>query len=98
MEPLQVSSRKSGAAWVAGTGAFLLVVAAALFVSVRWDDLTPLGKLGVIALATSGCLTSGHLTRKALPATSAVLTHLGAFLVPVDAAAVGLHLGLGWES
>lgn len=82
---------------MAGTGAFLLVVAAALFVSVRWDDLTQLGKLGVIALATSSCLTAGHVTRRSLPSTSAVLTHLGAFLVPVDAAAVGLHLGLGWE-
>ena len=96
MEPLTVPvGRRTGATWVAATGATLLVAAAATFVAVRWGTLPPLAKLAVVVAVTAAAIEGGRLVGRRLPATGAVLTHLGAFLVPVDVAAVGVHLELG---
>jgi hypothetical protein len=79
---------------VAATGATLLVAAAATFVAVRWGTLPPVAKLAVVVAITAAAVEGGRLVGRRLPATGAVLTHLGAFLVPVDVAAVGVHLQL----
>src|ERR671929_215723 len=42
------SANRTGATWVAGTGAFLLLAATALFVAVRWDDIPGAAKLGMV--------------------------------------------------
>jgi hypothetical protein len=79
---------------VAATGATLLVAAAATFVAVRWGTLPDLAKFAVVVAVTAAAVEGGHLVGRRLPATGAVLTHLGAFLVPVDVAAVGVRLEL----
>ena len=92
------SGRRAGATWVASTGAFLLVAAAAVFVAVQWNQLTPGARLGVVAAVTGGCLWGGRALRRVLPATGDVLFHLGAFLLPVDLAALSLQVDLGWRA
>lgn len=94
-EPPQRDS--TAAVWVAATGAFLLVVAAAVFVAVRWDELPESAKLGVVGALTGGFLAGGRALQRRLPGTGDVLFHLGAFLLPVDLAGIGLHVGLGWR-
>jgi hypothetical protein len=87
----------TAAVWVAATGAFLLVVAAAVFVAVRWDDLPESAKLGVVGALTGGFLAGGRALQRRLPGTGDVLFHLGAFLLPIDLAGIGLHAGLDWR-
>lgn len=87
---------RAGAVWVTGTGAFLLVAAAAVFVAVQWDHLSNEVKLGILASVTGTCLLAGRRLRAVLPATSGVLYHLGAFLIPANTAAIALHLDLDW--
>ena len=87
----------TAAVWVAATGAFLLVVAAAVFVAVRWDELPEPAKLGVVGTLTGGFLAGGRALQRRLPGTGDVLFHLGAFLLPVDLAGIGLHVGLSWR-
>ena len=94
---MPTDGRRTGATWVAATGAFLLVAAAAVFVAVRWDQLPDAGRLAVIAAVTAGFLIGGRAVRPTLPATGEVLFDLGAFLLPVNLAAVNLRLGLGWR-
>lgn len=85
---------RTGALWVTGTGAFLLFAAAAVFVAVRWDTFSDELKLGVLAAVTGTAIVAGRLLRRSLPAAATVLVHLGAFLIPVNSAAVCLHLGM----
>lgn len=92
------AARRTGATWVAATGAFLLVAAAAVFVAVRWDDFSNEAKLAVVAGLTGGFLIVGAALRSRLPATGEVLFHLGAFLLPVDLAAIGVHVGADWRA
>ncbi|HEX2273864.1 MAG TPA: DUF2157 domain-containing protein, partial [Acidimicrobiales bacterium] len=87
-----------GATWVASTGAFLLVVAAAVFVAVQWDRLGSGARLLLAAGVTGACLWGGRALRPVLPATGDVVFHLGAFLLPVDLAAVALQADLGWRA
>jgi hypothetical protein len=96
-DPPRPDGRRTGAAWVAATGAFLLVAAAATFVAVRWDLIPDVVKLAVVAAVTGGALFAGRSLRDVLPATSGVLFHLGAFLLPVDVAAVAVHVGVDWR-
>src|SRR3954464_10316442 len=91
------SGRRPGATWVAATGAFLLLAGAAVFVAVRWDRLPDTAKLGLVAALTAAFLAGGRGLRRSLPATGDVLFHLGAFLLPVDLAAVALRSGTGWR-
>lgn len=95
MQPHAVPvGRRTGATWVAATGATLLVAAAATFMAVRWGTLPDLARFAVVVAVTAAAVEGGRLVGRRLPATGAVLTHLGAFLVPVDVAAVGVRLEL----
>ena len=91
------SGRRTGATWVAATGAFLLLAGAAVFVAVRWDQLSETAKLAVVVGLTGAFLGGGRWLRRTLPATGDVLFHLGAFLMPVDLAGIGMHAGMGWR-
>jgi hypothetical protein len=90
--------RKAGATWVAATGAFLLLAAAAVFIAVRWDQLPEAAKLALVGAMTGGFLVGGRALRRSLPATGDVLFHLGAFLLPVDVAGLNLRVGAGWRA
>lgn len=90
--------RQTAATWVAATGAFLLVAAAALFIVVRWDELSDGVKLGVLTALTGAALAGGRALQRELPATGNVVFHLGAFLVPVNVAAVLMRLSLDWRT
>lgn len=90
--------RRAGATWVAATGAFLVVAAAAVFIAVQWDQLPDAAKLALVGALTGACLIGGRALRRPLPATGDVLFHLGAFLLPVDVAGLNLRLGLGWRA
>ena len=94
---LPPTGRRTGATLVAATGAFLLVSAAAVFTAVQWHVLDQTQKLGVLVAITAAFLVVGITTRRALPATGSVLAHVGVFLLPVDVAALGVRLGLGWR-
>ncbi len=89
---------RSGAVWVTGMGAFLLLAAAAVFTAVRWDQIPDAAKLGALVAATGACLVSGRGLRQTLPASAGALLHLGAFLVPIDVAAIGVNAGLDWST
>ena len=82
---------------MAAVGAFLLVAAAAVFVAVRWQRITASTKLALVVGVTAACLYGGRWLRRSLPATGDVLFHLGAFLLPVDLAAVSAWVGVGWR-
>jgi hypothetical protein len=90
------SGRRAGATWVAATGVFLLLAAAAVFVATRWNDIPQAAKLAVLVGITGACIMAGDRLRAALPATGAALFHLGAFLIPIDIAALGLRAHLAW--
>src|SRR5258705_5106562 len=94
---MDTTTNRTGAVWVAGTGAFLLLAATAFFVAVRWDDLPDAAKLGVVGALTGACLLGGRALARTLPATGDVLFHLGALLIPVDVAAISVRLQLGWR-
>jgi hypothetical protein len=87
---------RTGAVWVAGVGAFLIVVASAVFVASQWDQIPDAAKLGAIGLLTGAFLLAGRALEPRLPATAGSMVHLGAFLIPIDVAAVAVHLDLGW--
>ena len=97
-EPLRPDPTRTGAVWVTGTGAFLLLAAAAVFTAVRWDDIPAGAKLAALGLATGAFLIAGRRLATELPATASALFHLGTFLVPVDVAAVCLRLQLPWST
>ena len=85
-----------GALWVAALGAFLVIVGAATFVAVRWDEIPSTTKLGALVAVTAGCLATHRLLRATLPVTALVLLHLGVLLTPIDVAAVGVGLAWRW--
>ena len=91
------SGRRTGATWVAGTGAFLLLAAAATFIAVRWGILPEAAKLALVGALTGAFLLGGRALSRTLPATGDVLFHLGAFLLPVDVAGLALRGGWGWR-
>ncbi len=78
------------------TGSFLLFAAAVTLVAVRWDQIPDGVKLGALALVSGGLLVAGRpgsaLADRHAPAAANVLFHLGAFLAPVTASAVLIHL------
>ena len=89
--------RRAGATWVAATGAFLLLAAAAVFVAFRWAQLPEGAKVALVGGLTGAFLAGGRGLRRSLPATGDVLFHLGALLIPIDVAALSLRLDLGWQ-
>src|SRR5687767_24231 len=96
--PAAPDGRRAGATWVAATGAFLLVAAAAVFIAVRWDTLPEAAKLALVGALTGGFLIGGRALRRTLPATGDVLFHLGAFLLPIDVAGLCVRAGEGWRN
>jgi hypothetical protein len=90
-------ARRTGATWVAATGAFLLLAAATVFVAARWDHIPDAVKLAALVAATGACALVGDRLRRTLPATGNALFHLGALLVPIDIAALGLRTHLTWQ-
>ena len=92
------SSGPAAATWVAGTGAFLLLAAAAVFVAVSWDRLPEMAKLSLVGAVTGACIAGGRALRRTLPNTGDVLFHLGALLLPIDLAGLGLRANVGWRA
>lgn len=88
---------RSAALWLGGTGAFLLLVAAAVLVAVRWDDLTAWMKLAGLVITNAGVIGAGLRYRGFVPATARALYHLGALLIPVSAIAVAIQADLSWQ-
>jgi hypothetical protein len=80
---------------VSATGALLLLAAAATFLAVSWDSLGLTARVAVVAAATAGAIVGGARLRRTLPAVGAVVFHLGALLVPVDALGLALQLEVG---
>jgi hypothetical protein len=95
---VQESGRRTGATWVAATGAAMILAAATVFVAVRWHQIPDLGKFAILLAITGSCFTGGLALRRTLSATGSVLVHLGALLVPVNLAAANLQLELDWRS
>jgi len=89
---------RAGAIWVTATGAFLLFAASAVFVAVQWSHLANEVKLGILGAMTGTCLLAGRRVRPLLPATAGVIYHLGAFLIPVNVAAVLVNYETPWAS
>lgn len=89
--------RRTGARWLAATGACLLAAAAGLFVAVRWDELPDTARFAIVVAFTATCLGVGLRIRPSLPATGDALFHLGAVLLPIDLAALNLRIHLGWR-
>lgn len=79
---------RAGALLVAGAGAFLLFASAVVFVAVRWGRLPESAKIAIVGGVTAVLLSAGRLARRTFPATATALFHLGAFLVPVNVAAL----------
>lgn len=94
--PSRPDPTRTGAVWVTGTGAFLLLAAAAVFTAMRWDQIPDAAKLGALGFATGAFLIAGRGLKATLPATAGALFHLGTFLVPIDVAAVGVRAELDW--
>ncbi len=93
------SDRRTGATWMAATGAFLIVAAAIVFVAVRWGSIPSAAKLSALIVITLASIVGGTRLAKALPGVGGVLVHLGAFLVPVDLVALSIwHRHFAWES
>ena len=88
---------RSAAVWLGGTGAFLILVSAAVLVAVRWDDIEAWMKLAGLLTANVGIVTAGIRMRDRLPATAGALFHLGALLVPISATAATVQADLEWE-
>jgi hypothetical protein len=88
---------RTGATWVAATGAFLLLAAATMFVATRWDQIPDAAKLAALVGVTGACTLIGDRLRRTLPATGNALFHLGALLVPIDVAALGLRTTMTWQ-
>lgn len=82
--------------WVTGTGAFLLLAAAGVFVAVQWERLGDEVKVAILGALTGGFLLAGRRLRREIPATGSVLFHLGALLIPFNTATLALHAELDW--
>lgn len=90
-------ARRAGVAWLAATGAALLLAAAALFVATRWHRVPDAGKFGLLAAATVAAIVGGDRLARRLPATGQTLFHLGVLLLPVNLGAANRFIGLSWR-
>jgi hypothetical protein len=89
--------RRTGATWVAATGAVLLLAAACVFVAANWDHIPDAVKLAALGGCTGAAVVAGDRLRTSLPATGNALFHLGTLLVPVNVAALDVRLGATWR-
>jgi hypothetical protein len=90
-------ARRTGATWVAATGAFLLLAAATVFVAARWSAIPDGAKLAMLVGLTGACVLAGDRLRRTLPATGNALFHVGALLVPIDGVALALRTDIPWQ-
>jgi hypothetical protein len=88
-------ARRTAATIVAATGALLLLAAAATFLAVSWDQLGLPARVAAVGAGTAGAIVGGARLRRTLPAVGAVVFHLGALLLPVDALGLALQLEAG---
>ena len=88
-------ARSTAATVVAATGALLLLAAAATFLAVSWDSLGVTARVAIVGAATAAAIVGGARLRSVLPAVGAVVYHLGALLLPVDALGLALQLDAG---
>lgn len=95
--PPPAETARSAALWLGGTGAFLILVAAAVLVAMRWDDIAAWMKLAGLLVANATVIGAGLRYRDKLPATAAALFHLGAFMVPISAVASTSQAELDWQ-
>jgi hypothetical protein len=87
-------SRATAATWVAAAGALLLLAAAVTFLAVSWETLGLTARIAVVGTVTAVAILGGHRLRGTLPAVGAVVFHLGALLLPIDALGLALQLDL----
>jgi hypothetical protein len=85
-------ARATAATWVAAAGAVLLLAAAGTFLAVSWDALGLTARIAIVAAGTGAAIVGGLRLRSVLPAVGAVVFHLGALLVPVDALGLAFQL------
>lgn len=85
-------ARLTAATIVSATGALLLLAAAATFLAVSWDTLGLTARVAAVGAGTAGAIVGGARLRRTLPAVGAVVFHLGALLLPVDALGLALQL------
>jgi hypothetical protein len=85
-------ARATAATWVAAVGALLLLAAAGTFLAVSWDALGLTARIAIVAAGTGAAIVGGLRLRSVLPAVGAVVFHLGAMLVPVDALGLAFQL------
>lgn len=97
-DPVPSDPSRTGALWVAATGAFLLFAAAVAFLAARWSDIPEGAKLAALGAITAALLVAGRTARATFPATATTLFHLGSFLVPLDVAAALMRapVDAGW--
>lgn len=96
-QPPPAETARSAALWLGGTGAFLILVAAAVLVAMRWDDIAAWMKLAGLLATNAAVIGAGLRYREKVPATAAALFHLGAFMVPISAVASVNQAELDWE-
>jgi hypothetical protein len=85
-------ARNTAATVVAATGALLLLAAAVTFLAVSWDQLGLTARVAAVGSGTAAAIVGGARLRRSLPAVGAVVFHLGALLLPVDALGLALQL------
>jgi hypothetical protein len=85
-------ARSTAATVVAATGALLLLAAAVTFLAVSWDQLGLTARVAAVGSGTAAAIVGGARLRRSLPAVGAVVFHLGALLLPVDALGLALQL------
>jgi hypothetical protein len=85
-------ARSTAATVVAATGALLLLAAAVTFLAVSWDQLGITARVAAVGSGTAAAIVGGARLRRTLPAVGAVVFHLGALLLPVDALGLALQL------
>ena len=95
--PAPGETARSAALLLGGTGAFLILVAAAVLVAMRWDDIAAWMKVAGLLVTNVAVIGAGLRYRDKVPATAAALFHLGAFLVPISAVATTTQADLDWD-
>ena len=94
--PRAYARRVSAGAWMTYAGAFLVVVAAAIFTIYAWGSMPPIAKLAVLAAVTVGFYMGGEVvrTRLELPAVGVALIGVGSAMLLFDGWAVINGFGL----
>ncbi len=87
------ATRRTAATALAAMGAALVFSAAGVFIAVRWEQMGLESKAAIIAGLALASLAGGRRLRPRLPGVAVVLSHLGAFLLPLDIGGVATAMG-----